>query len=101
MLARQIGAVLLASLVACSSVTRYVPESPPPGFPPDTYWYESVAMQPSAVPTRPVDISQADFTRALRGYIRDVRIPAPASEWARWQLQVGLQGDWVAEVYKG
>ncbi|WP_199243085.1 hypothetical protein [Vitiosangium sp. GDMCC 1.1324] len=98
---RQTGAVLLILLTACASTTRYQPQGEPPDYTANTQWYDVDDVEPGAVATCPVPVDKSEFQRAIRQLAREVRWDTPPQEAARALLKEGLEGEWVAEVYRG
>ncbi|HSP78049.1 MAG TPA: hypothetical protein VLQ93_05945, partial [Myxococcaceae bacterium] len=99
-LLRQAGALLLMLLTACASTTRFTSRDTAPDYTADTRWYELEVLEPGSVSTRPVQIGREEFQRALQRLARDVRLEDSPRETARQLLQAGLEGEWLAEVYR-
>jgi hypothetical protein len=63
--------------------------------------YDVEVLEPGAVATRPVPIGRAEFQRAFQRLARQMRLKGTPQEAAQQLLQVPLEEELLAEVYRG
>ncbi|EPX57830.1 hypothetical protein D187_004709 [Cystobacter fuscus DSM 2262] len=62
--------------------------------------YDVDVIEPGSVATCPVPITREDFQRAVSRLARSVQLGAGPREEARRLLELGLEEEWLAEVYR-
>lgn len=101
---RDVGALFLVWLTACSGVPRAVPSEPAAGWekePLAAARYELHVLTPDTGPQEPVEVSQKDFQRALRMLAPELVPSSQPMEVARLLMLGGLHSTLLAEVDRG
>ncbi|MET0401342.1 MAG: hypothetical protein ABW123_03020 [Cystobacter sp.] len=62
--------------------------------------YDVAVIERGDVATKPVPVARAEFQRAMRGLAKGMRWKEGLREAARRLLEVGLEEEWLAEVYR-
>jgi hypothetical protein len=101
---REVGALFLVLLTACSGIPR-VPHPQMAADPEETQLaaarYELRVLTPDNGQRGPVVVSKQDFQRAMRMLAVEILPSAQPMETARWLMEGGLQADLRAEVDRG
>lgn len=62
--------------------------------------YDVDVIEPGRVATCPVPLTREEFQRAISRLVRSVKLEAGPREEARRLLELGLEEEWLAEVYR-
>jgi hypothetical protein len=101
---REVGALFLVWLTACSGVPRVGPPEPAGGWdkePLPAARYELHVLTPDTRPQEPVAVSRKDFQRALRMLAPELVPSSQPMEVARLLMQGGLHSTLLAEMDRG
>jgi hypothetical protein len=101
---REVGALFLVSLTACSGVPRVA--HPQVDVDPEEAQlaaarYELRVLTPDPRSREPVEVSKQDFHRAMRMLAAEIPLSAQPMETARWLMEGELHADLRAEVDRG
>ena len=95
-----VASVMVVVLVACSGAPR-VQRDPAAAYTQDTRWYDVDVVERGPTPVQPLPVDREEFQRAVQEMARGIRLKVPPAEEARRLLEAPLEGDWLAEVYRG
>lgn len=99
---REVGALFLVLLTACSGTRRGVyPDEEPSDAALAAARYELRVLAPETGQAEPVAVSQKDFQRAMRALAREIPPSIEPQELARWLIEGELHADVWAEVERG
>ena len=97
---RQVLALLLVVVTACSGMP-HARRGSVAAYTQDTRWYDVDVVERGSPAVQPVPVDRVEFQRAVQELARRIRLKGPPAEEARRMLEAPLEGDWVAEVYRG
>jgi hypothetical protein len=101
---REVGALFLVLLTACSGVPRVAhPEvdADPEEAQLAAGRYELRVLTPDSGQQEPVEVSKQDFHRAMRMLAAEIPLSAQPMETARWLMEGELHADLRADVDRG
>jgi len=99
---REMGALFLVLLTACSGTRRVVsPDEDPSEAPLAAARYELRVLTPDTGQAAPVVVPKEDFQRAMRALARDIPPSTEPMELARWLMEGELHADLQAEMERG
>jgi hypothetical protein len=97
--AREVGALFLVLLVACSGTPRVVyPDRESSASTQATARYEARVLSPDTGQPEPVVVSQQDFQRAMRMLATEIAPSTDPRELARWLIEGELRANLRADV---
>jgi hypothetical protein len=98
---REMGALFLVLVTACSGVPRVAHpqvDADPEEAQLAAVRYELREISPDSGPQEPVEVSKQDFHRAMRMLAAEIPLSAQPMETARWLMEGELHADLRAEV---